>query len=803
MSSGLLAWTRLDGEERDPHDQDLDRWVDHTTVSPFEEFIAKLERAIKLLDDLSNKRPAEEEFDDSIAHNSQVFKIRYLRNSYARDDFEYNDARASLVGRWFGVKSPYLILSGNTLLDRTASEELLSALNVALGNTIPTLPGFVAYQASPTHAPAYLGYNVSQSLFFESDVAHANTSMQKLEDFHRLYRTTYGLVSAVEKNEGQSSLSAQSSSKRLVSVRLTWQLEVQNREDYQEQSLQVDPLLRGLRCSAVFPTREEGSLFDNQLFSTVTPSTAPVWTVIAIWACPRPQGLQISGGGSYDDSDSPLDSFFKLYSTTSRLTPIALGTARLASLGANVVRPPMSSHSIFTSNKNEFVQNLARRLRQSNQKIRETAEALVHDSFANTSSPLTKLTLLLLKWIGSIPCASFADVPGMGEAAGSTPVQLSEDDRAVATDIIQFTWQCFCTQLRHRFEQRSSTLFTFENEASHGALEPDLSRSLAHQKVALVRFCAREMSQSANADESASRAERESDELSSSSPRGRKRPLDFRLAERPDEVAWEPFTQPACIWTHRESDDGRVFDANVRAELMSQGLTSDMRAFKAANPGCQFVDFVRWFSPKDVVDGCLNPRMESGVWVQAWHNSGQPLEASRQKPLFDPLVVGEKALHWLEVLGFDSLCEQLLEESIISVKEFARDNIAAESDLTVPYRTLSERVQTAQNVRSIIGPFAALEGRVQRSEAIDASTSLPENLRSLLEKGDGSCRFDSIDFPALVGYLLELIAKQRGDASPPDKREFILSDADSLSSGARMYASTSFGELRVARVIAL
>ena len=28
-------------------------------------------------------------------------------------------------------------------------------------------------------------------------------------------------------------------------------------------------------------------------------------------------------------------------------------------------------------------------------------------------------------------------------------------------------------------------------------------------------------------------------------------------------------------------------------------VVSDMAAFKAANPGCRFSDFVRWFSPND------------------------------------------------------------------------------------------------------------------------------------------------------------------------------------------------------------
>ena len=33
--------------------------------------------------------------------------------------------------------------------------------------------------------------------------------------------------------------------------------------------------------------------------------------------------------------------------------------------------------------------------------------------------------------------------------------------------------------------------------------------------------------------------------------------------------------------------------------MQSAGLHSDMESFKAANPGCQLADFVRWYSPRD------------------------------------------------------------------------------------------------------------------------------------------------------------------------------------------------------------
>mgnify|MGYP000192686144 CR=1 FL=1 len=39
--------------------------------------------------------------------------------------------------------------------------------------------------------------------------------------------------------------------------------------------------------------------------------------------------------------------------------------------------------------------------------------------------------------------------------------------------------------------------------------------------------------------------------------------------------------------------------AQSRVQMQSQTLRSDMAAFKSANPGCVFEDFVRWHSPSD------------------------------------------------------------------------------------------------------------------------------------------------------------------------------------------------------------
>ena len=43
--------------------------------------------------------------------------------------------------------------------------------------------------------------------------------------------------------------------------------------------------------------------------------------------------------------------------------------------------------------------------------------------------------------------------------------------------------------------------------------------------------------------------------------------------------------------------------SELRARMQSASLLSDMESFKAANPGAVLGDFVRWYSPRDWVDG--------------------------------------------------------------------------------------------------------------------------------------------------------------------------------------------------------
>ncbi|XP_042446825.1 rab3 GTPase-activating protein catalytic subunit-like [Zingiber officinale] len=144
-----------------------------------------------------------------------------------------------------------------------------------------------------------------------------------------------------------------------------------------------------------------------------------------------------------------------------------------------------------------------------------------------------------------------------------------------------------------------------------------------------------------------------------------------------------PYTQDAPIMTedmHEErlraveaSGDAFSFSGQLERDILS----SDMSAFKAANPDAVFEDFIRWHSPGDWEDnkmkgsagelndwpprGKLSQRMSEhgNLWRQIW-NASPPLPISEQKPLLDPIREGEKILHYLETLKPYQLLEQMV-----------------------------------------------------------------------------------------------------------------------------------------------
>ncbi|KAJ4972408.1 hypothetical protein NE237_005507 [Protea cynaroides] len=149
-----------------------------------------------------------------------------------------------------------------------------------------------------------------------------------------------------------------------------------------------------------------------------------------------------------------------------------------------------------------------------------------------------------------------------------------------------------------------------------------------------------------------------------------------------------PYTQDPPIMTEDMHEERlRAVEAlggafSFSAQLERDILSSDMSAFKAANPDAVFEDFIRWHSPGDWENeeikekrtsadeglkngwpprGRLSERMSErgNSWRKFW-NEAPPLPASEQKPLLDPDREGEKVLHYMETLRPHQLLEQMV-----------------------------------------------------------------------------------------------------------------------------------------------
>ncbi|VDM47681.1 unnamed protein product [Toxocara canis] len=140
-------------------------------------------------------------------------------------------------------------------------------------------------------------------------------------------------------------------------------------------------------------------------------------------------------------------------------------------------------------------------------------------------------------------------------------------------------------------------------------------------------------------------------------PRGRLASLaPLCLLNDPAVTMYEPVTQERCPMTEDMLEKhvntlSSLDSAEARAKVHLDSLLSDMQAFKAANPGCIFEDFVRWHSPRDYIideatgEGSLSCRMsgENNAWMETW-SEAVPIPVVLQKRLFNETKEAEAIL---------------------------------------------------------------------------------------------------------------------------------------------------------------
>ena len=277
----------------------------------------------------------------------------------------------------------------------------------------------------------------------------------------------------------------------------------------------------------------------------------------------------------------------------------------------------------------------------------------------------------------------------------------------------------------------------------------------------------------------------------------------------------------------------------ARSRLQSEELVSAMSAFKAANPGCCFADFIRFDSPADWVldadgsddNGTLSERMArpGNLWMELWAETA-PCPASEQRPLFRPEAEAERVLHWLETATPLTALSELLAAGASAAAQTLAASPAA--SLPAAERAL-ERLITEASSAALDAPSAqqhalgdaSIASATTRAEhmlaAFDpaerkvleaawlAQRLPPEDktmaplLESLLDAGRVTVTGTSLR-QALAPLFVPDEAARAGTLSWCDacyEREFVLR-ADAASGGAplaqRMYASYAGESCRIA-----
>ena len=215
---------------------------------------------------------------------------------------------------------------------------------------------------------------------------------------------------------------------------------------------------------------------------------------------------------------------------------------------------------------------------------------------------------------------------------------------------VQF-WQLICHRLQHHWEV-GKILPRVDQQ-----VPPDLKQSLLSQKLQLLAYCIGQ------------RLKRQRDVTTAgSSPKkdisgdGRLRLLNPKTKLQDDsDFIYVPETQEPEPVTE---DELPMFPTELRDGVGMQHsipcLESDMASFKAANPGAQLIDFLQWYSPRDVKTDdngnvALSHRMmiPDNIWISTWEKV-KPLPARRQKRLFDETKAAHSCLRWFSALGQNS-----------------------------------------------------------------------------------------------------------------------------------------------------
>ncbi|KAI1732409.1 rab3 GTPase-activating protein catalytic subunit domain-containing protein [Ditylenchus destructor] len=665
-------------------DDDIFEINDFTVVTEFESFIASLE--VYFSDFSKNKEDRQQipkifsykgiEFEFN--YHSPSTDVDYLENLKHLSNSAHELASAKLdfaespeISRQFGV-SEYLLLKpvhqNATINDEDMLNMVLSAVNVATLNCDCELPTFV--QFGEDHRQLYAGVLQNRNARTCFEDAHLQSVLYKhkyLDGIVEMFKEKINTPLNLEHGIGISvclHYVHKKGSPTPSEVAIYDNDANKNSKTCNHRypfGADLDPMSE-FTLSVCWINVKESVLTENESYSDLEPSTSAKWFASSTFHSDSKYGLSSMLcdvldciEGSCSDctvssfcGKSPFNTSFDPSggSAASVLTPL---THNFGPSAVNFVPASVKNEEAFE----ECVENW--QTETSADEAHNFPSELNSCKSAPTRSITCQVTVCLM------------------EAFVQSPRDLSK---------FASLWRKFCIILRECWESNLD-LPGFEPDE-----QPDLSKCLFHQKLQMLQFCIytkrkRQSMQNQkeggndipgtsnlSTDEEFFDAKETFDEYTA---KGRYQPLSPKTYLLNVNVElYVPLTQDRGPMTEDMIDEHTSFltsleEGEERARAQSDSLLSDMCAFKAANPGCVFEDFVRWHSPRDWVcdeendrKGLLSERMDSsGFWRSGW-DSARPIPVFGQSRLFNEVKTAEQILQTFDSIKMRQLIDWLL-----------------------------------------------------------------------------------------------------------------------------------------------
>ncbi|CAN6469767.1 unnamed protein product [Victoria cruziana] len=714
-------------EEREPlSSYEPEGFDDFTLASSWERFISEIEATCRLwLADGPNNLVRKNALQ--VGSLKDLYKVRsdfkYGTKSYCLEYYfellstasnaEWQDDLHSLQLQ-FGVKEFLVIspLSANgVILDEPEATKLLSSVAIALSNCYCNWPAFV-----PVHDPtrkAHIGIQNMGMIFtrrFESDRIGSQIPIKfmHLEGLYELFlskfafgrmdyaihpagvhftmRLTYRTPPYDDDSEGTyvtvEDSESHDNSENVVRVKTLWDDDCPWDEWYS-----ADDPIKGFELIATWSKRAIGSSSEMAEFENASTNEADHWYLVPVVPTHMNDGPNVDVIGFASQLQllvNALNASFKakfvedfvsadnqnsdnLKSSTLVPPPTVLDRVLkdLFHPGSSIPSDVNSEHKLSKATKGAPLESLF-------------AQFCLHSLWFGTCN----IRAISVLWIEFV-----REVRWCWEESQPLPRMVNSGVIDLSSCLIHQKLQmlAFCTEKKQSMHERASS---FVGNDQYGEVQ-----SLDNAEEELnVKGTDYSLTGDIRKKSFESNSEFDGEhQKASSSRRGSAGVVKDMMLLKSHQMMHAPITQDPPLMTEDMHEERlRAVEAfsttelkSFSAQLEKDTLSSDMSAFKAANPDAVFEDFIRWHSPGDwesevndaasyeKIDespksewppkGKLSERMSEygNSWHQMW-NDVPALAASEQKPILDPNREGEKVLHYMETLRPHQLLEQMV-----------------------------------------------------------------------------------------------------------------------------------------------